>query len=446
MIFSHCNITWERGLIAMLLQFTVGNFKSFKDKVTLSLEATTDDWREEDNIAHVASPDLRLVKAAAIYGPNAGGKSNLIKAMVEFRRLILESSKDTQKGEPIPVTPFRLHSAAEEAPTFFEALFLRDGIRYRYGFEATKEAIVSEWLYKQTDSIRPTRLFTRENNNIVPGDTFKEGKGLEERTRSNALFLSVVAQFNGSIAGEVMSCINQFRVITGLQDYGYRPFTAKLLSDKEYGSSIRELVRQADVGIEDLIREDIDKDQFSEKLSKDRDIPQATRDLIVQNTSDLSIVKTLHQRFDLENRAVGTVKFNLATDESAGTQQFFALAGPFLHTLREGSVLVVDELDARLHPLLTKQLVGLFNSSANRKNAQLIFATHNQGLLDQKQIRRDQVWFVEKDAMGASNLFCLDEIRGVRKNANFEKEYLLGQFGGVPHIGDFQKAIVNAEE
>lgn len=430
----------------MLLQFTVGNFKSFKDKATLSLEATTDDWREDDNVAHIASPDLRLVKAAAIYGANASGKSNLVNAMVQFRRLILNSSKDTQKGEPIPVIPFRLHSATEEAPTFFEALFLRNGIRYRYGFEATREAVVSEWLYKQADSIRETGLFTRENNKIVPGDTFKEGKGLEERTRSNALFLSVVAQFNGSIAGEVMNCINQFRVITGLEDAGYLPFTVKLLGDKEYGASIRELVRQADVGIEGIIREDIDKEQLSEKISKDRGIPQGLRDRLVRNASAVSIVRTLHQRFDSDNRTAGTVEFNLETEESAGTQQFFALAGPFLHTLREGSVLVVDELDARLHPLLTKQLVGLFNSSANRKNAQLIFATQDQGLLDQKQTRRDQVWFIEKGAMGESNLFCLDEIRGVRKNANFEKEYLLGQFGGVPHVGDFQKAIVNAEE
>jgi hypothetical protein len=259
------------------------------------------------------------------------------------------------------------------------------------------------------------------------------------------LFLSVVAQFNGSTAGEVMSWISQFRVITGLHDAGYLPFTSDLLSDKEYGESIRELIRQADVGIEDLIREDIDQDQFSERLSTDRkDLPQAVRDVIVHLGA--SVVKTVHQRFDSRKRAAGKVEFDLATEESAGTQQFFALAGPFLHTLGQGSVLVVDELDARLHPLLTRQLVGLFNSSANRKNAQLIFATHDQGLLDHRQIRRDQVWFVEKDSMGASNLFCLDEIRGVRKDANFEKEYLLGQFGGVPHIGDFQKAIVHAKK
>ena len=429
----------------ILLQFTVGNFKSFKDKATLSLEATSDDWREDDNVAHITKLNLRLVKAAAIYGPNGGGKSNLIKAMVQFRRLVLSSSKDTQKGERIPVTPFRLHSATEDAPTFFEALFLKDEVRYRYGFEATKETIVSEWLFKQADSIRETCLFTRENDSIVPGDTFKEGKGLEERTRSNALFLSVVAQFNGSIAGEVTSCVRQLRPITGLHDVHYRNYTANLLNDKEYGASIRELVRQADVGIDDLIREHIDKDESLEKLSKDRgDLPQAVR--VIANTSGASIVRTVHQQFDSDNRAVGKVQFDLANEESAGTQQFFALAGPFLYTLREGSVLVVDELDARLHPLLTKHLVELFNSSANQKNAQLIFATHDQGLLDQKQMRRDQIWFVEKDGMGASNLFSLDEIKGVRKDANFQKEYLLGQFGGVPHLGDFQKVIVDAQE
>ncbi len=432
----------------MLVQFTVGNFKSFKDKATLSLEATTDDWREDDNISHVTNPDLRLVKAAAVYGPNAGGKSNFIEAMVQFRKLILGSSKDRQMGEPIPVTPFRLHRSTEDAPTFFEGLFLRDGIRYRYGFEATREAIVSEWLYKQADSIRPTCLFTRENNSIAIGDTFKEGKGLEERTRSNALFLSVVAQFNGSIASEVISWIGQFQVITGLSGDGYLRVTAKLLSEKAYGASIRELVRQADVGIEDLIREDIAKDQFLERLLKDRkNLPPSIRDSIMQNPSPgVSILRTVHQLFDSDNRAVGNVEFDFASEESAGTQQFFALAGPFLHTLGEGSVLVVDELDAHLHPLLTRQLVALFNSSANRKNAQLIFATHDQGLLDSKKMRRDQIWFVEKDTMGASTLFCLDEIKGVRKDANFEKEYLLGQFGGVPHTGDFQKAIDHAKE
>src|SRR5713226_4540098 len=163
-------------------------------------------------------------------------------------------------------------------------------------------------------------------------------------------------------------------------------------------------------------------------------------------TTGAFAVKTFHKHFDAEDQPTGLVEFDLKTEESAGTQKFVALSGPFLHTLREGSVLFVDELEARLHPLLTKALVGLFNSSANRKNAQLIFATHDEGLLDPKRIRRDQVWFVEKNGFGASRLYCLDEFKGVRKEAKFAKEYLLGQFGGVPRVGDFEGVLTHGRE
>ncbi|MEQ2006389.1 MAG: ATP-binding protein [Limisphaerales bacterium] len=422
----------------MLIQFTVGNFRSFKDKASLSLEATHDDWREDDNLAQL--PSQRLVKAASIYGPNAGGKSNFLKAMIFFREFIKESSKDTQKGEPIPVVPFRLHATTESAPSFFEAIFLHNGTRYRYGFEATPQAVRSEWLFKQADSIRETRLFTREGDQIEASDSFKEGKGLESRTRPNALFLSVVAQFNGQVAGEVLNWMNQFRSISGLEDEGYLEFTSKRLSDPEFGPLIRELVKQADIGIEDLARQDIARDKLPEVLPKT--FPKDLREFLLRTaTAGAYAVKTYHKRFDGEDKPTGMVEFDLKTDESAGTQKFVALTGPFLHTLREGSVLFVDELEARLHPLLTKALVALFNSSANRKHAQLIFATHDVGLLDSKRIRRDQVWFVEKNAMGASRLYCLDEFKGVRREAKFAQEYLLGQFGGVPRLGDFQEVL-----
>jgi hypothetical protein len=382
---------------------------------------------------------LRLVKAAAIYGPNAGGKSNFLNAMAQFRELIIESSKDSQMGEPIPVTPFRLHSATESAPSFFEAILLQNGTRYRYGFEATQKAFVSEWLFKQADSIRETRLFTRDRDGIDVADAFKEGKELGKRTRLNALFLSVAAQFNGEIAGELMKWMNQFRNISGLQDQAYMNFTTNLLNDPEYGPLIRDLVKQADVGIADLKRHDIARDKIQDLLPKN--LPQGVREMILRDAAGAFNIKTVHQHFDANDKPSGTVEFDLQKDESAGTQKYVALTGPFLRALREGEVLFVDELEARLHPLLTKALVGLFNSSANRKNAQLIFATHDEGLLDPQRIRRDQVWFVEKNGMGASRLYCLDEIKGVRKEAKFAKEYLLGQFGGVPHVGDLQGVL-----
>ena len=423
----------------MLIQFTVGNFRSFKDKATLSMEATSDDWREEDNL--VQALGHRLVKAAAIYGANAGGKSNFLAAMMQFRDLVQESSKNSQAGEAIPVTPFRLHATTESAPSFFEAVFLQNGTRYRYGFEVTAKAVVAEWLFKQADSIRETRLFTRDHETIDSTEAFKEGKGLESRTRPNALFLSVVAQFNGKIAGEVMQWMNQFRNISGLDDAAYMDFTARLLSHEKYGPLIRELVRHV-IGIEDLKRQEIALDKLPDLMPKN--LSPAVRELVLSSSKGAFTVKTVHQRFDAEDKPAGKLEFDLKVEESAGSQKFVALTGPFLHTLHEGSVLFVDELEARLHPLLTKALVGLFNSSANRKNAQLIFATHDEGLLDSQRIRRDQVWFAEKNNMGASRLYCLDEIKGVRKEAKFAKEYLLGQFGSVPRVGDLQGVLDHA--
>jgi hypothetical protein len=263
---------------------------------------------------------------------------------------------------------------------------------------------------------------------------------LEKRTRPNALFLSVAAQFNGQIAGELMNWMDRLHSITGLDDSGYMDFTAKRLNDPEYGPLIRDLVKQADVGIANLERQEITREKLPDMIPKS--LPPAFREYVLKTaTAGAFAVKTFHQRFDVNDKPSGMVEFDLKVDESAGTQKFVALTGPFLQTLRDGSVLFVDELEARLHPLLTKALVNLFNSSSNRKNAQIIFATHDEGLLEPHHIRRDQVWFVEKNGFGSSRLFCLDEIKGVRKEAKFAKEYLLGQFGGVPHVGDLQGVL-----
>lgn len=429
----------------MLLSFSVGNFKSFRDRTTLSLEAADDDTLEEGNLCAEEHSGHRLVRSVALYGPNAGGKSNLIAAAAVFRLFVLTSSKESQLGQLIPVTPFRLNPDSAKAPTFFEIAFRLDGARYRYGFEATPEAIVSEWLFRRQDSIRETCLFTREGADIRVRPAFKEGHGFPERTRPNALFLSVVAQFNGPTAGKVVGFINSFRIIRDTVDSDTIGYTAGLLNDKEYAAAIRELVRFADTGIADLVRGEADKEALLQTLPKGT--PPQLRELIaLVSSKPRSVLKTIHKCFDSEGNPAGTVEFGMQNEESAGTRQFLALAGPFLRTLREGAVLAVDELDARLHPLLTRQLVGLFNSPANRLNAQLIFASHDPGLLSPKRLRRDQVWFVEKDETGASSAFRLDEIKGVRKDANFEKEYLLGQFGGVPRLGDFQQVLLNGEE
>ena len=422
----------------MFLEFSVANFRSFKDRATLSMEATSDDWLEETHVASVGV--RRLARTVAVYGANAGGKSNLLLAMSTFREFLKNSSKNTQLGDRIPVTPFRLHTETERAPSHFEVVFAIDDIRYRYGFEATSEAVTSEWLFSQGDSIRETNLFTREGNRIEVADTFREGRSFEKFTRHNALFLSVVAQFNGETAGKIMGWMLRFKGISGISDQATLEFTVNLMSNSEYAPLILNLIRQADVGIESLKRMEVSPDQVVASLPKG--IPDGLRELFLQSASRGAYsIRTLHRRFDSTGQATDAVEFDFQTEESAGTQKLVAMAGPFLHTLREGSVLFVDELEARLHPLLTKALVGLFNSAANTRNAQLIYATHDEGLLESKRTRRDQVWFVEKDPLGASRLYCLDEFKGVRKESKFSKEYLLGQFGGVPRLGDLEEAI-----
>jgi hypothetical protein len=383
----------------------------------------------------------RLLKSAAIYGANASGKSNLLAGMEIFRQFVQKSSKESQLGERIPVIPFRLHTATESAPTHFEVVFLQSGARYRYGFEATPEMIQAEWLFTQKDSIRETRLFTREASTIELSAEFKEGKGLEVRTRPNALFLSVVSQFNGDTASEIMQWMERFRGVSGLDDVDYLLFTAKRLKEEPFGTEIQELIRRGDVGIEGLQTLELSKSERLKRMPKD--FPEHLRKEVLESSSAF-LIKTFHQKFNDRREPCGTVEFNLKKEESAGTQKFVGMSGPFLHTLNEGSILFVDELEARLHPLLTKSLVGLFNGAANRKNAQLIYATHDDGLLDSSRVRRDQVWFVEKDEFGASRLFSLAEFK-VRKEAKFGKEYLLGQFGAVPHLRDFRGAMTDAK-
>ena len=426
----------------MLIEFSVANFRSFKDRATLSLEASPDDWLEDSHV--VQTDPLRLLRTAAIYGANAGGKSNFLVAMASFRDLVKNSSKNLQLGDRIPVIPFRLHSETERAPSHFEAVFLHNGTRYRYGFEATAEAVTSEWLFTQRESIRETTLFTREGTRIEVSDTFREGKPVEKLTRPNALFLSVVAQFNGEVAGSIVNWMNQFRNISGLNDQATLGFTMLLMSDPQfaanYGPMILDLVKQADMGIEGLHRHEASPEKLASMVPFG--IPENIRAQILNSTGTGAFtVTSSHRKYGSDETPVGSVEFDFDSDESSGTQKFVALAGPFLHTLNEGSILFVDELEARLHPLLTKALVDLFNGPANRKNAQLIYATHDEGLLDPKHVRRDQVWFAEKDRKGASRLYCLDEFKGVRKEAKFSKEYLLGQFGGVPRLGNLEEVI-----
>lgn len=420
-----------------LIEFSVKNFRSIKERATLSLVASKKLVSQEPSVDEGAVFDVddeyALLKSVAIYGANASGKSNVIAAVNVLKGMVLDSSRETAATQPIAVEPFRLDGQTALEPSSFEIVFLMGDSTYRYGFDATAERYTGEWLFVSTGG-REKTLFTRTVDGITVSRSrlFREGKGLEERTRPNALFLSVVAQFNGTLAGAIQRWFSDsLKTISGLDDLGYLGYTISRCEDEEWRSSIVDFVRALDVGIEDI---SISRIPLRDSLP--HDLPSEIRQAILaKDDGDVARVSTSHKVFASDGRVVGVSAFDFEKQESEGTQKVFALAGPLIDTLKNGRVLFVDEIDARLHPLLTIALIRLFNSSStNSKNAQLIFTTHDTNVLNSDVLRRDQVWFTEKDRYGASALYSLLEYKP-RNDSSLAKNYLHGRYGAIPVLG-----------
>ena len=396
----------------MLVNFTVGNFLSFREKKTLSLEASA---IKDAGSQVIEIGRLQILPSAALYGANSSGKSNFLKALGVFSGIVSYSSSTNSIGR-LPVTPFLLDEKSETKPCFFEIeVITSDTKNYRYGFECTTSAVEREWLYR----IGPRSeicLFIRENDNIGITPAFPEGKGLEERTRSNALFLSVCDAFNGIIAKEVVRSI----VIPPIPD-----------NPKELISFQRELFKDTDKYLTEKANE------IFQKLDMG-----FTSFEIPQSESEIREIKawTKHNVYDEQGVVVGTRRFPMSSYESAGTNRLFDIIYLILLSLENGSPIVIDELDRALHPLLTKYIIELFNNDkTNPRGAQLIFTTHDTNLLSSKTFRRDQIWFVEKDKMESSDLFCLAEFKDadgvkVRNDRSFEKDYIQGKYGAIPYL------------
>lgn len=430
----------------MLIEFTIANYLSFKDKTTLSLLAASITEHKDANIFSIEKYDL--LKGSVLYGANASGKSNFIKAMSTMRRLVLKSFEKSS-AEDLGITPFLLSTETEKAPSFFEAIFLIDNIRYRYGFEVDDTAIHAEWLYEAVrQSEKP--LFIREKDGIeVMEKSFPEAKNLEERTRDNALFLAVVDQFNGKTAKKIMQWFNNFITISGLSHEDYKAVTFGMLENKNTRPLLLNFYKKLDLGFDDI---STDKKPFDPK-ELPGDIPES---LVKQLITDLEgafriDIKTIHKKYEAKNKLAGTVEFDMRSQESSGTNKLFNISGPVFDVLNDGGVLIVDELDASLHPLLTLAITRLFNSADfNQKNAQLIFATHDTNLLNYGNYRRDQIYFVEKNKYGASEMYSLveykEEGKTIRKDRSFEKDYIEGRYGAIPFIGNLSNVVKEWQE
>jgi AAA15 family ATPase/GTPase len=429
----------------MLIEFTVGNFRSFKEPVTLSMVAAKIKARNpkvNENNTIIIDNKLTLLTSAAIYGANASGKSNLVRALAQMRRLVLSSSKESQADEPIDYHPFLLSTVTENKPSLFQVIFrLDDGITYRYGFEVDDQRVNAEWLF-YTPTTKEARLFIRENNEVQLSRNFKEGKGLEEKTRPNALFLSVAAQWNGTLSTKILKWFRMLAVISGLDDMLYRDYTEKSFADGKLKEKIVELVKELDLGISDIFSEEIDKSQ----IILPKSMPDEIKTVVMNNMDDRQLkIKTVHTKWDAQGKPISSQVFELGKNESEGTQKLFYLAGPLLDSLQHHRILIIDEMEARLHPLMTRAIIQKFNSiESNPQRAQLIFTTHDTNLLSNKCFRRDQIWFIEKDRQGSSHLYSLAEIK-VRNDASFEDDYIEGRYGAIPYLGKMQQIDLSEE-
>jgi AAA15 family ATPase/GTPase len=372
-----------------------------------------------------------LLRSVAIYGPNAGGKSNLIKALQYMRAVVAESASVMQPGQTFNVQPFRLDALSVAQPTEFDISFVLDGVRHQYGFELTAQRVTREYLlvYK---AFKPQQWFERHYDAASGKDVYDFGVGLkgpksvwEGATRPNALFLSMAVQLNSEQLQPVFAWfLNQLAIFNEITPLGQH-FSVDMLRKPEGKRAICDFLTSADISISDI--EVVTRKVSGQAVHFD----MAAGKTEVRN-EEQEVNELLFHHVTEQGKAV----FSLG-DESMGTRNLLFLTGPVLDILNKGMVLVVDELDSSLHPLLVRRLVELFqNPVVNQKGAQLIFTTHDTSLLDPDLFRRDQIWFVEKDRDQASKLYPLSDF-SPRKNEALERGYLMGRYGALPFLGDW---------
>lgn len=429
----------------MLIAFTIKNYKTFRERTVFSLVAANYDkeTRETENVILIPEFDLRLLKSSVVYGANASGKSKLFEALGFMQEFLVRSMQLALKPTLSNAVSFKLDTESESLPSEFEVVFLSNKKIFRYGFEFLPGKIISEWLYLRSHK-KEMEVFSRRGNDFqTHRSLFKRGKNIirEGFVRENALCVTVAATFNEEMALEVLGWFKNLQIFSGLYEDTFINSTLSMIAEDERKQKVLNFLYAADLGILDIYltssastgqNDPFNSDEYKRRLVDDLDL--------------FYEVKTVHKKFCGSEVVKEKVIFSMDSDESSGTRKFFALAGPVIRALETGSILVVDELDSKLHPKLVLKIAELFNSVlTNPRNAQLVFNTQSTHLLSSDIFRRDQIWFVEKDRFGAAKLFSLVEIK-VRRTDKFENDYLEGRYGGMPYLGEFDYIRIFSNE
>ncbi|ECK7598417.1 ATP-binding protein [Campylobacter jejuni] len=378
---------------------------------------------------------LKLLKSSVLYGANASGKSNIIKALAIMKKIVI-SSANGQRGDKLPIIPFLLGNEDNKS-TKFEIIFIQNDTKYQYGFILNSEKILEEWLLVFGESNRAQKWFERiynekeEKYNYSFGAKFLGSKQLwENSTRDNALFLSVAIQLNNEQLKPVFDFFLKYIRVTCTDSWndGQEVTIDILRQDKQ---KIISYLKRADLDIEDIV---VEETELNKTNLMQENIPQKIKQMMQTDLEKGARLKKTDIKTIHTNQQGKQILFDMLELESQGTQKFFKLIGPWVEALEQGYTIVVDELNTHLHPLMTKFLVNLFhNEDLNKSNAQLIFTTHDTSILNQDVFRRDQIWFCEKQNK-ATKLYPLSDFKVRKDKTNLENDYLLGRFGALPYF------------
>lgn len=423
----------------MLLRLCVTNHRSFREPTELSMVAT----RLSDEPSHrheAAGTDHGVLPVMALYGANASGKTNLVHALRRLRSEVVESFAERKPDEPIPHSPFLLDRNTGAAPTTLSVDFIVEEVHYEFGVCFDSERIHEEWLYAWPEKRRQI-WYHRKSDETEPytfGGNFKGQKKLIAKlTRPNSLFLSAGAQHNHEQLGPIYRWFSELRKTRALRSEGYPLFfSASSLLAPHHRKTVRTLLAQADLGVVDFrSSENVPITKKLQEVANQGALPEDVRDALQEQIREnpLLTIELAHQGTD------GAAHFLPPELESHGTTLLLKHCEVMLDVLANGSMLVVDELDASLHPRLGAAIAGLFtNPASNPNGAQLLFTTHDESLIP--ALRRDEVVFAEKDSAGASTLVPLSDYE-TRKRDDIRQGYADGRFGGVPMLGDLVGAV-----
>lgn len=420
----------------MFLGFSCKNFTSYYDETKISMLASSKEEHKGLNTFNTKHGEL--LKSSLIYGANGSGKSNIIRAVDFMQDMVQGSFFDDSIINRCD--KFKFRNQSEKEPTMFEIVFIENDILYQYGFEICDNKINREWLYKKAN--RTTPVFLRESPHytsiILKGELKKDAEVIKSHTRENALFISTAAMFNIPIAKTIRDWfLNNLYIIT--PDFNTPSDTVSYLeSDENKKNEVLDLLKTADFNIEDF-EMNIKEEKLDEKVAEiiSKKIP---KEYFSKEKANFNIkkklvdLKTKHFVYNDSNQSVEEIFLSFVRYQSNGTIKFFELAGPILDSLKNSKTILIDEIDSRLHCTLVRYILSLFNSiNKNPNNAQLMCTTHDVLLLEEP-IRRDQIWFVQKNQYGESDLYSLNDFKDVRKNDLLLKKYLLGVFGAIPFL------------